>query len=75
MKKKSCGTEVNLKSEEFMIYDPKWIFDFIFDDSTDTPTESRLVIGLNYALAFVGERMMELQKTELWGDLEGRQLK
>ena len=58
-----------------MIYDPKWIFDFIFDTSTDTLTESRLKVATDYALDFVGERGMELQKTELWGDLWGRQLK
>ena len=73
MKKMSCGTEA--KPEEFMIYDPKWIFDFIFSPSTDTPIDSRLRVGTNYALAFVGERMMELKKTGSWVDLWGRQLK
>ena len=58
-----------------MIYDPKWIFDFIFDISTDTPINSRLKVGEEYALSFVGERMMELQKPEPWDDLWGRRLK
>lgn len=72
MKKKSCGTEAKL--EEFMIYDPKWIFDVISDNSINTPTESKLMTVMDYALAFVGERMLELQKEDLWDDLYGRQL-
>ena len=71
--KKPCIAET--KPEEFMIYDPKWIFDFIFDISTDTPINSRLKVGEEYALSFVGERMMELQKPEPWDDLWGRRLK
>ena len=59
-----------------MIYDPKWIFDFIFDNSVDTPVTSRLKVVEEYASSFVGERMMELQKTEVWVDgLWGRRLK
>jgi len=74
IQKKPCaGKEV--KPKEFMIYDPKWLFNFIFDNSIDTPVDCRLMVATDYALAFVGERMMELQKTELWGDLWGRQLK
>ena len=75
IQKKPCAKEV--KQEEFMIYDPKWLFNFIFDNSIDTPTESRLRVATDYALDFVGERMMELRKTELWrdSDLWGRQFK
>ena len=54
-----------------MIYDPKSIFGFIFDVSTDIPTESRWKVATDYALALVEERMMELRKTELWDDLWG----
>ena len=73
IEKQPCAKEV--KPEEFIIYDTKWLFNFIFDNSIDTPTDHRLKAATDYALAFVGERMMELQKTELWGDLWGRQLK
>ena len=58
-----------------MIYDPKWIFDFIFDKSIDTPINFRLRVGEDYALDFVGEKMMELQKPEPWVDLWGRRPK
>jgi hypothetical protein len=76
--KKLCATSTETKPEDFMIYDPKWIFDFIFDKSIDTPIISRLRVGEEYAIGFVGERMMELQKTETWvasDGLWGRRLK
>jgi len=57
-----------------MIYDPKAILDCIFEgpDSTVAPSNSRLEVATTYALAFVAERAIELQKDGNWEDLWGR---
>ena len=73
--KGQCPTLAEEKHEQYLIYEPKVILDCIFEDpgsGTVTPSNSRLEVATTYALAFVAERAIELQKTEMWEDLWGR---
>lgn len=71
--KGQCLSLEEEKHEQYMIYEPKLILDCIFEDTgIVTPSTSKLEVATMYALAFVAERAMELQKTEMWEDLWGR---
>jgi len=63
-----------------MIYEPKLILECIFEGTgiqagIVTPSNSKLEVATKYALDFVAERALELQKSEMLEDPWGRPLK
>ena len=63
-----------------MIYEPKLILDCIFEGTgiqagIVTPSNSKLDVATKYALDFVAERALELQKSEMLEDPWGRPIK
>jgi hypothetical protein len=71
MRKGRCGPEARL--EQCTIYETKRVFDCIFGDSDGISINVKLRLAETYALEFVLERAMELQKVKLWRNLWGPQ--
>jgi hypothetical protein len=68
MKKEKCDEEAKMDPELYKIFDVKWIFDYIYDDPTDTSVNFDPNVVLLYVFDFIREKAMELHKTMLWGD-------
>src|SRR5579863_8068378 len=72
---KRCGKKAKMDPRLYKVFDAKWIFDYMYEDSTDAPTDFNAEVMLTYVLDFVKERGIELRKTKLWGDPWGRKSK
>ena len=76
MDKEGCSKEAKMDPGQYKIFDAKWIFDWIYEDSTETLVVYDWNVVLTYVVDLVEERAMELGKTELWqNDAWGRQPK